>query len=260
MKLKKYTSGFTLIELLVVISIISLLSSIILAAVSNARSQATVTAGLAFADHNLQVYGADAILSYNFDYTSGGKILDTTGNGRNLNPIGGAFALSASTPNPKGMSFTSGTAVFGSSTIASTISSPNYTISAWVYLTSLTCAAGACVIAAAEGSNTMPLGIYIDASANVNCYSDTVGNSAVFSGIQTGKWYHIACAANSTNGQVAGYLNGKIMNTSQGTYNPLNIAVTSFYVGNEQQYGPYPGITGYIDDVALYTHAINGNN
>ncbi len=254
------SKGFTLIELLVVISVISLLSSIILAAVSGARNQAAVTAGLDFADHNLQVYGADAVANYTFDSTSGGSILDTTGNNRTLGAVGGSFALSTQSPNGKGMSFVSGAAVYGSSTLPNQMTSPYYTLSAWVYFTSLACPGGDCTIVSIESvaGGYVPIQIYLDASKNINCYSDPLAASTItFGGFQTGTWYHIACALNNSPGLLTAYVNGKVAATTTAAFNQNKNYIDHVYVGGD---GTYPGISGYIDTVSLYTHAVNGNN
>ena len=262
--MKSHKKGFTLIELLVVISVIGLLSSIIIAALSKARDQGSQGAGQAFADHNYQLFGADALAVYNFSNISGGNIADSSGNNRTLAPFNGAFSLSAKTPNLNGMSLTSssaGSGVYGGSTFLSTVTFPNYTLSTWVYLNSTSCAGGTCLVTAAEQGGNNALQIFLDGSGNLNCYSDAVsgGLNALVSSVQAGKWYHVACSLTSSAGfaTTTSYLNGKAMNANGNTYLAGKAQINGVFVAGD---GAYPGVSGFIDDVALYNHSIVTGN
>jgi prepilin-type N-terminal cleavage/methylation domain-containing protein len=76
----KRNSGFTLIELLVVISIIGLLSSVVLAALTSARARGKVGAGLTMANSMYSTNGLDAEAFFDFDdyYSAGSPTLDRT--------------------------------------------------------------------------------------------------------------------------------------------------------------------------------------
>ena len=63
----KPSAGFTLIELLLVISIVSMLASVVLASLSDARGKATKAAGQQFSGQVFRAMGAEAVAIFNFD-------------------------------------------------------------------------------------------------------------------------------------------------------------------------------------------------
>ena len=71
--------GFTLIELLVVISIISMLSSVVLASLNGTRDRARVSAGLKFATFNNRAFATDAEVYYDFNEGQGVTVNDSWG-------------------------------------------------------------------------------------------------------------------------------------------------------------------------------------
>lgn len=71
--------GFTLIELLVVISIISLLSSTVLTAVSSVRNKARLAAGKRFEQSIRSSVSDCSVAFYNFESDNNNKVLEATG-------------------------------------------------------------------------------------------------------------------------------------------------------------------------------------
>jgi len=250
--------------LLVVISVIGLLSSIIVASLNNARNQGSQAAGLTFATHTYQAFGADALFNYNFDSLSGSNILDTSGNNRTLTPNTGSFTLSNKTPNLRGNSLTSGGATYAQSgTISPPVTSNAYTLGTWVYFNSLSCGSS-CIIAETTNGTGYPIIIYWDGT-NFICESDMLnGSTLTFSGVQTGRWYYIACSAfapaavNGSLGYLNAYINGKVVASTSGAtvyYTPGNAGFTNIYINGDLP-NTLPGINGYVDDVSLYARAI----
>ena len=133
--LKTNTRGFTLIELLVVISLLGLLSSVILAAVSSAKDRGRVAAGQQMSTHLFHAFGADATGVWNMDESAAGNALDDSGYGRTavwLSPCATTPPTRVPGINGNGISF-NGTnqcvfATMGSNPAAST----KWTIATWL--------------------------------------------------------------------------------------------------------------------------------
>ena len=96
--------AFTLIELLVVIAIIGLLASIILAALSNARTSSQIAAGKQFASTIDNVAGDQLIVSWNLDECIGTTAYDSSGNGNAGALTNGPTYTPGDTPDGKGCS------------------------------------------------------------------------------------------------------------------------------------------------------------
>jgi prepilin-type N-terminal cleavage/methylation domain-containing protein len=95
MEQTKYRQGFTLIELLVVVSIISLLSSVVLASLNDARHKAKVAAGKQFSSSLHNAIGLGLVGEWKFEQP-GLIAYDTSGYGNNGGLAGGATQVSAS--------------------------------------------------------------------------------------------------------------------------------------------------------------------
>ena len=101
-------SGFTLIELMVTISIISLLSSIVLASLSSARDKGRVTAVQEFSTSVYHGLGDQLIAWWKFDEGSNTSVADASGNGHTGTLINGVtwvtgqvgpYAINTNTPS-----------------------------------------------------------------------------------------------------------------------------------------------------------------
>lgn len=66
-KTNKYSKAFTLLELLVAVSVISMMSSVILAAVQNARDKGRISGGIRFATNAYRGFGDKMVLYFDFN-------------------------------------------------------------------------------------------------------------------------------------------------------------------------------------------------
>jgi len=95
--------GFTLIELLVVISIISFLSSIVMASLNTAREKGRIAAGQQFEASTYHAIGDRTIAKWNLDEGSGSTAFDSSGAGINITR-GGTSQWIEDNPTNKGYS------------------------------------------------------------------------------------------------------------------------------------------------------------
>lgn len=257
-----YRKGFTLIELLVVISIISFLSSIVLASLNTAREKGRIAAGEQFEASTNHAVGDSLLLSWNFDETSGDAI-DQSGNGYN-----GIFLSSASrtqnTYSGKGSALKlSGTGMYShvsnNSSSLSLDGAMDFTLSAWVNPTNLRTGTEQNFIISKYQyypGNGYALLVFGDGSIRVSVNGVQNGIITQQSLIQTNKWQQITVTFhNGTDVKI--YVDGQEKYKTTITQTAIISSSQIFTVGtaSDNLGDPY-NFTGYIDNVRVYTRSL----
>ena len=252
--------GFTIIELLVVTSIISTLSSIILASVSQARDRARIGAAIVFDTTNYRALGADDIIHFNFDEGSGNPVnasspgyVTTTGCASFPCP---ALHYSDKDDAPTNSGYSLVNDGTGSVVFVATppIVVSKYTLSAWIkptgnvaspnYIIQATCFNAVC-----RGGGDQ-VSLYLD---GYNGSGYTLLKSATFSvpvNIPLNKWTHVAVSysgvtfSGGTN-KFTFFVDGKKVGEVTGSD-----GLDSFGIIGMVQVGP--SFVGNIDNAALY--------
>ena len=263
---KRFFKGFTLVELLVVISIVSLLSSIVLASLSQARDKGRVGAGLQFAAYNYHKLGTNLIGMWNFDEGSGNTAKDSSGNGYNL-PLTGSATFSTSTPDGSVSSLSTGSSNGGANvTISPAISlmnsnSKGFTVSLWKYARISQSGYSALISFNTDMNN----GVYRSAG----CYSSdlffygftgdlTISSNPVCT--DKNKWHNLTYSYDNTvqsSPKLSVYVDGTLVSGSPFSYSINTTNITSIYVGTMMS--GYSFINGNIDAVRIYNELLTAS-
>lgn len=246
--------GFTLIELLVVIAIIGLLATFAVVQLSGSRDKARLAKGAGFSGQALRALGDEVVARWDFDECTGTTVTDSSGMGNNGSLTAGV-AFSTNTPNNQGCSLSfngSGSVTFAAPPTAATT---NVTITAWVYLSSVSLR-GAFVHngSLVGGGDGFALGV---GGTNFDTYGNhliLLGDAVAWrdSGANIGiGWHHVAITKDASTWQF--YLDGSIVG-AKASLTPL-VPTGGAALGMDT--ATYPrNFTGNLDDVRIYNRTL----
>ncbi len=253
------SKGFTLIELLVVISIISLLSSIVLATLNSARGKANTAAALQFSSQNHTALGAYSALDAGLNEGTGSQIYD----GFSVVPISGTVdgtTWVTNTPTGKGSAlhfngsnnYVQGT-MDGSTFVDTAGNAKDFTISAWFKQD--TAGTWAAIFSNSVGTNDTPIMTMRNNTNEFGMMRVGVAETGVYVDLGSdhyGKWiYGVITYKKATNTlSVFAYKDGKLLKNST-TLSWTLQKTDSYYIGRHYQPTPFY-FTGSIDDVHVY--------
>lgn len=264
----RLSRGFTLVELLVVISIISLLSSVVLASLNTAREKARLGAGQHFAAQVDHVAGEQSVGIWDLNECTGTAANDRSGFGNNGALINGAL-WSSDTPSGSGcsVSFDGVNDAINLSTSSSLrdVATGSFTVSAWVK-SSDTSSRG-CILCSYSGGGTLAqfnFELYNTNNGRMRYYHagptggddqyGTIGN------LQDGRWHHVVMVRDKGTGQGIIYVDGIL--DRKFTYAAADgqvYASNNFYIGSDNRLTADITHNGLIDDVRLFAKSLTAS-
>lgn len=242
--------AFTLIELLVVISIIGLLSSVVLASVNGARAKGSIAAGQKFDSHTHSAFFDDLVLSWDFDNSIVGNIVqDRSGNGNDLQMSVNNMLKDTPKLFSTGQVISlSSTQVASIATIKNRPTTGKFSVSFWIYLTDGSIA-NLIDYEYQLLSGTWRIGINNSSALTFIANNSTFVNAGI---LRPGQWHQVVAICTDT--KIGIYVNGKLSsNLSSGAncdFAPNKILYLS------QRTGQPTNQSFWMDNVRIYKQAL----
>lgn len=247
-KLSGGSKAFTLIELLVVVAIVSLLSSIVLAALNTAREKGRLAAARSFAAQVQHTLGDRALDYWSFDECSGTTVGDT-GSTNAPGTFVGSPAWSSDTQSGRGcsISFNGSSKITVPAASVPTGATGAYTKAAWVKISTLSVgnilSGGGSVGGSAFYVPNGKLCGGHNGDWNSRCDSQSIADS---------QWHFVALSYNPSldGGSLRLYRDGLLV------YSASSIPPISNGAVEIASFTPANYMNGLIDEVALYDGAL----